>query len=64
MNQTTTAQEPLYAVVDKSQKKNQTAGQGNSDLFGVLDVSKPVNGTSTSTVNSNEVNYHFDIPLS
>jgi len=61
MNQTTTAQEPLYAVVDKSQKKNQTAGQGNSDLFGVFDVSKPVNGTSTSTVNSNEDPFGFGL---
>ena len=56
MSQTAASTEPLYAVVDKSQKTNRTAGQGNSDLFGAFDVSKPVNGTSASTVHSNEVN--------
>ena len=58
MSQTTATQEPLYAVVDKSQKTNQTADQGSADMFGIFDNSKSVNGThvsGASTGNSDQV---------
>ena len=56
MNQTATSPEPLYAVVDKSQKTSQKTDQ---DLFGMFDGSGSVNGgggASTSTGNSDQVN--------
>lgn len=62
MNQSAATQEPLYAVVDKSQKINPNVNQESSDLFGIFDGNTSATEASSGTLatsTSEQVRYYL-----